>query len=395
MALLVIINQFFYVEVLRHAQIDEKINRIYVEIIETTKQVKNALETQRDCIERLGEYYHKQYQLGTFVDQKTQRKLSPGDICAYITNELEDRMKEFKSEEELDSIRKLVARYLPSEYKRQYNHAESINQPGIDSQIYFKEVMEKLDYVKDLQHKHLTRDQLRAIFEKLYDVEQLHEDYCDLHNIALIDDRKQNCFTGTAEDDPCKERVRMFEPEPREGVLYEKACELVDTTYDMAQTIKKFPLHDLQLEIKCARAIDSLLWYFAFFNNKKHRRDSYGWGAVMKKSGEYGTKAGAAKMTAVKGFKAREKEMDEKRKVTREQLANNFETMPAMFMRFVEWHPYLMLLHDVFVDAIQPIRADLSIDLRPKLRYRKGTITKEQVLKLQNSIKVKKDERHK
>jgi hypothetical protein len=383
------------VEVLRHAQIDDKINRIYVEIIETTKQVRNAQETQRDCIERLGEYYYQQYELGTFVDEKTQRKLSPGDICAFITNELENRMKEFKSEEELDSVRKLVARYLPSEFKRQYNHSESLNQPGIDSEVYFKDLMEHLDYVKNIKHTHLTRDQLRVIFEKIYDVEQLHEDYCDLHNIALIDDRKQNVFTGTSEDDPCKERVRMFEPEPREGILYEKAVELVDTCYDMAQTIKKFPLHDLQLEIKCARAIDSMLWYFQFHNNKKYRRDSYGWAGVMKKSTIFGTKAGAAKMTAVQGAKEREKEMDKKRKVTREQLANNFEDMPTMFMKFIEWHPYLILLHDVFAQAIQPIRADLSIDLRPKLRFRKGTITKEQVLKLLGTIKGKKDEHNK
>jgi hypothetical protein len=380
------------VEVLRHAQIDERINRIYVEIIETTKQVKNALETQRDCIERLGEYYHQQYKLGTFIDEKTQRKLSAADICGYITKELEERMKEFKSEEELDSIRKRVAQYLPSEFKRQYNHSEPLNQPGIDSEIYFKDVMEHLDYVKNIKHTHLTRDQLRVIFEKIYDVEQLHEDYCDLNNIALIDDRKQNVFTGTSDDDPCKERVRMFEPEPREGILYEKSCELTDAAYDLSQTIKKFPLKNLQLEIKCAKAIDSLLWYFEFLNNKKFRRDCYGWAAVMKKSNEYGTKAGATKMTAVNGAQEREKELDKKRKVTREQLANNFEDMPSMFMKFIEWHPYLILLHDVFTEAMQPIRADLSINLRTKLRFRKGTITKEQVLKLMNTIKGKKDE---
>jgi hypothetical protein len=382
------------VEVLRHAQIDEKINRLYIEIIEASKKLESAVETQRDCIERLGEYYRQQVDMGALFD-KEGHKLSHCDISATITREIEDRAKEFKDEKALDQIRKSVALYLPSELKRQYNHSESLNKSSIDSEVYFKDIMEHLDYVKNIDHKHLTRDQLRSLFEKIYDVEQLHEDYCDLHNIALIDDRKQNVFTGTAEDDPCKERVRMFEPEPREGILYEKSVHLVDAAYDLSQTIRSFPLKDLQLEIKCAKAIDSLLWYFDFLNNKKHRRDSYGWAAVMKKAREYGTKAGATKMTAVKGFKEREKELDRKRKVTREQLANNFEDMPSLFMKFIEWHPYLMLLHDVFTEAMEPIRADLSIDLRTKLRFRKGTITKDQVLKLLKSIKGKKDERNK
>lgn len=376
-------------EVVRHEQNSEKIERLYAEIIKADKESQVIGETQEDRIRRLDEYYVQQWEAGEFLD-KEGNHLTLRDISRTIISELRGKVSY--------SFLRTVFEILPPEHKRAYNHdhdeGTNVPQGTMDSgsQIYFDKIIMDLDGLKKINHSNLTRAQIQTIFDKIYDVEQVHQDYCDEHNIALIDERKQNSFTGIDDDDPCKERVRMFEPEPREGILYEKMVQLLDTVYDASETVKKFPLHDLQLEIKCARAVDSLLWYFQFMNNKKFRRDSYGWAAVMKKANEYGTKAGAAKMTAVCGVKERERELDKKRKVTREELANNFETMPAMFMKFIEWHPYLLLLHDAFVSAIQPIRADLSIDLRTKLRFRKGTITKEQVLKLLNSVKSKKKE---
>jgi hypothetical protein len=360
-------------DVVRVSEIGKNIERLYGEMKSDEVIYNRIIETKRDQIRRLAQYYKQQIENDCCFDKNKNKITSTHHICRIIIDEMTDRG--FTGDTKVE-----VYRTLGDDYKRAWRQPVTNNgkvgmptlEMDAELQTYYEEKMKIVDSLDNFDYNELPKPLKMLFAEKVYDLYKYHDKQWTHHGLHIVK-HPQDDFSNL---DPFSEIVSIEKGEPYEGELYEVYTELRKVVTEMCKKIK----HDLkdengerritlEQEHMFANGVRVFIGYLKPHSNYKWKRDLFGWSRILGKRMELKSKSGAAKFSR-KPVEIAELDIKTWRGITREEIDKNQNRLYKYFGQFIEHFGSLIIFHQIFETISEPIRAEHSVKLHEKLSNR-------------------------
>ena len=360
----------------RVSEINQNILRIYDEMEQEDKSIQKIEESFSDQIRRIAEYYKELHTRGEFKDMKTGRIKKLNEVSRTILDEMTIRQFTPWS-------KKIVWYALKDEFKRAWrnpivDNASKLSNGGllsIDTEVetLYEEQMEYIRAITNFDYLDLPKSLRLMIAEHVYKLYKKHDKEWTKHGLTVV--KHQDGFHVP---DPYESIIRIKEGPAYRGELYDAFKSLQKTIGDVKKKVEKDVLIamgdraiSVEKEHQIAMSVRVIEAFFKPNANYKWKRDIKGWAQLIKKKLELKSKSGAEKFSRkVVDKKWLDENKDNKRGITREEIAKMQHRLCKYFLQFIDHFEFLTEISDLYVDTSESKRAAHSINMHDKLSDR-------------------------